>query len=221
MLVKPQFELQPGQIGKGGIVRDPALYAFVEAVREACAGLGLSVARWFDTPISGGDGNREFFVHAVRAGGDSGAGGAAFRSALNFFRPRRLKAGQAGTVRQQFYARKPEFCSVTYGAGGSTQERHLSAVREILAEGVDAASHFSCIGATRDTVREQLRAEGEGVKRMVALRGDLPSGYGGVGEFQYASELVAFIRQETGATSISKSPATPRCIRRRARPRPI
>jgi 23S rRNA (cytidine1920-2'-O)/16S rRNA (cytidine1409-2'-O)-methyltransferase len=68
MLVKPQFELQPGQVGKGGIVRDPALYAVVEArLRDACAALGLAVAGWFDSPIAGGDGNREFFIHARRA----------------------------------------------------------------------------------------------------------------------------------------------------------
>jgi methylenetetrahydrofolate reductase (NADPH) len=72
-------------------------------------------------------------------------------------------------------------------------------VRDILAEGVPAASHFSCIGATRDTVREQLATlKTMGVKRLVALRGDLPSGYGAGGEFQYASDLVAFIRKETG-----------------------
>ncbi len=65
MLVKPQFELQPGQVGKGGIVRDPALHAAVEArLRAACEGLGLTVERWFDSPIAGGDGNREFFIHA-------------------------------------------------------------------------------------------------------------------------------------------------------------
>ena len=102
-------------------------------------------------------------------------------------------------VRQQLYELKPEFCSVTFGAGGSTQEGTFSAVRDILAEGVDAASHFSCIGATRAGVREQLATlRAMGVKRLVALRGDLPSGYGTGGEFQYASDRVAFIRQETG-----------------------
>ena len=75
MLVKPQFELQPGQVGKGGIVRDAALFAVVEQrLRTACAELGLRVAAWFDSPITGGDGNREFFIHAVRANGQPGAG---------------------------------------------------------------------------------------------------------------------------------------------------
>jgi len=102
-------------------------------------------------------------------------------------------------VRQQLYAKQPEFCSVTYGAGGSTHEGTFGAVREILSEGVDAASHFSCIGATKATVRAQLaELKAMGVKRLVALRGDLPSGYGAGGEFGYASDLVAFIRQETG-----------------------
>lgn len=68
MLVKPQFELQPGQVGKGGIVRDPALYAQVEQrIRECCAALPLRDLRWFDSAIEGGDGNREFFIHARRA----------------------------------------------------------------------------------------------------------------------------------------------------------
>ncbi len=102
-------------------------------------------------------------------------------------------------VRQQLYALRPEFCSVTYGAGGSTQEGTFAAVREILGEGMAAASHFSCIGATRDSVRAQLaQLKAMGVRRLVALRGDLPSGYGAGGEFQSASDLVAFIRAETG-----------------------
>jgi len=64
-LVKPQFELQPGQVGKGGIVKDPALYVIVEQrLRAACAALGLTVTHWFDSPITGGDGNREFFISA-------------------------------------------------------------------------------------------------------------------------------------------------------------
>jgi 23S rRNA (cytidine1920-2'-O)/16S rRNA (cytidine1409-2'-O)-methyltransferase len=68
MLVKPQFELQPGQVGKGGIVRDETMYAVVEKrLHDACAALELKVLRWFDSPIAGGDGNREFFIHAVRA----------------------------------------------------------------------------------------------------------------------------------------------------------
>lgn len=102
-------------------------------------------------------------------------------------------------TRQTLYALKPEFCSVTFGAGGSTQEGTFATVAEILAEGMQAACHFSCVGATKATVRQQLTTlQIMGVKRLVALRGDLPSGYGAGGEFHYASDLVAFIRAETG-----------------------
>lgn len=100
-------------------------------------------------------------------------------------------------VRKELYVRKPDFCSVTYGAGGSTQAGTFSMVRDIQAEGMEAACHFSCIGATSDKVRAELQElKAMGVKRIVALRGDLPSGYGLGGEFQYASDLVAFIRRE-------------------------
>ena len=103
-------------------------------------------------------------------------------------------------VRQQLYALAPQFCSVTFGAGGSTQDGTFTAVRDMLAEGHSAASHISCVGATRATVRAQLATlKSMGVRRLVALRGDLPSGYGLGGEFQYASDLVAFIRAETGS----------------------
>ena len=119
---------------------------------------------------------------------------------LEFFPPKTPEGAEKLRVaRQKLYALKPEFCSVTFGAGGSTQEGTFNTVREILDEGVSAASHFSCVGATKDTVRAQLATlKSMGVKRLVALRGDLPSGYGAGGEFQYASDLVAFIRAETG-----------------------
>ncbi len=123
-----------------------------------------------------------------------------FPISIEFFPPKTPEGVEKlRTVRQQLYALKPEFCSVTFGAGGSTQEGTFSTVRDIQAEGVAAASHLSCIGATQDTVREHLSIlKGMGVKRLVALRGDLPSGYGIGGAFQYASDLVAFIRAETG-----------------------
>lgn len=102
-------------------------------------------------------------------------------------------------VRQQLYALKPEFCSVTFGAGGSTQDGTLQAVTEIMGEGCSAAPHLSCIGQSRDSIRERLAAyTAAGIRRIVALRGDLPSGYGVGGEFRYASDLVGFIREETG-----------------------
>ena len=118
---------------------------------------------------------------------------------IEFFPPKTPEGSEKlRAVRKELYALNPQFCSVTYGAGGSTQAGTISTLNEILAEGVPAASHFSCIGATRDSVRQQLQDfKHMGVKRLVALRGDLPSGYGAGGEFQYASDLVAFIRAET------------------------
>ena len=123
-----------------------------------------------------------------------------FPISFEFFPPKTPEGVEKlRAVRQQLYALQPEFCSVTFGAGGSTQEGTFSTVRDILAEGVSGASHVSCIGATRSTVREQLaRLKAMGVSRLVALRGDLPSGYGAGGEFHYASDLIAFIRAETG-----------------------
>ncbi len=119
---------------------------------------------------------------------------------LEFFPPKTPEgAAKLRAARQELYALKPEFCSVTFGAGGSTQEGTLAAVTEIMAEGVPAAPHLSCIGQTRDSIRERLAAyRAAGVQRIVALRGDLPSDYGMGGEFRYASDLVAFIRSETG-----------------------
>ena len=102
-------------------------------------------------------------------------------------------------VRKHLAVLKPEFFSVTYGAGGSTRERSFAVVREIAAEGFAAAPHLSCIGSTHESIREILRGfSAEGIRRIVALRGDLPSGMAEAGEFHYASELVEFIRHETG-----------------------
>jgi methylenetetrahydrofolate reductase (NADPH) len=122
---------------------------------------------------------------------------------LEFFPPKTPEGvTKLAAVRRQLYALKPQFCSVTYGAGGSTQDGTFSAVQAILSEGVDAAPHFSCIGASRASIRDKLALfKAEGIRRLVALRGDLPSGYGGsasLGEFHHASDLVAFIRAETG-----------------------
>jgi methylenetetrahydrofolate reductase (NADPH) len=117
---------------------------------------------------------------------------------LEFFPPKTPEgADKLTAVRQQLYALKPQFCSVTYGAGGSTQDGTLSTVQAIQREGVEAASHFTCIGASRDSIREKLKQfQADGIRRIVALRGDLPSGYGGFGEFRYASDLVAFINSD-------------------------
>ncbi|MGO8753746.1 MAG: methylenetetrahydrofolate reductase [NAD(P)H] [Gallionellaceae bacterium] len=102
-------------------------------------------------------------------------------------------------ARKQLAMLKPEFFSVTFGAGGSTRDRTLETIRQIHAEGYSAAPHLSCVGATRASIGVLLNAYKDmGIKRIVALRGDLPSGMGSIGEFQYANELVSFIRAQTG-----------------------
>ena len=102
-------------------------------------------------------------------------------------------------VRSKLAVLKPEFFSVTFGAGGSTRERTFSVVKEIAAEGFDAAPHLSCVGSTRQNIRDILNDyRSAGIRRIVALRGDLPSGTAEAGEFRYANELVEFIRKETG-----------------------
>ena len=94
---------------------------------------------------------------------------------------------------------KPEFFSVTFGAGGSTTDRTKESVFEIQAEGHQAAPHISCISSSKEEIRELLTAyKAHNIKRLVSLRGDVPSGEVSVGDFKYANELVTFIRQETG-----------------------
>lgn len=102
-------------------------------------------------------------------------------------------------VRDALAERAPRFFSVTYGAGGSTQDRTLSTVRQVRESGFNTAPHLSCIGSEKGQLRELLaRYREEGIDSLVALRGDLPSGMGGIGELRYANELVEFIREETG-----------------------
>ncbi|MEI7866428.1 MAG: methylenetetrahydrofolate reductase [NAD(P)H] [Candidatus Methylumidiphilus sp.] len=95
---------------------------------------------------------------------------------------------------------KPGFCSVTFGAGGSTREMTFETVVDIQQNtGIEAAPHISCIASTKDNIREVLQAyQSKGIRHIVALRGDMPSGMMSVGEFRYAIELVEFIRAETG-----------------------
>jgi methylenetetrahydrofolate reductase (NADPH) len=102
-------------------------------------------------------------------------------------------------TREKLAALKPKFFSVTFGAGGSTRERTLETVLEIQRSGSEAAPHLSCIGSTRENIRDVLNTyKASGIRHMVALRGDLPSGMADPGEFRYANELVEFIRAETG-----------------------
>ncbi len=102
-------------------------------------------------------------------------------------------------VQQQLAELNPDFFSVTFGAGGSTRDNTYEAVLKIQNKGVDAAPHLSCVASTRENIREILeRYHENGISKIVALRGDLPSGMMSAGEFRYANELVEFIRQETG-----------------------
>ena len=119
---------------------------------------------------------------------------------LEFFPPRTPEGVEKlRAARRQLAQLEPAFCSVTFGAGGSTREGTLETVLEIRAEGVAAAPHISCVGSTRADLAEVLaRYRAHGIRHLVALRGDLPSGTVDAGEFRHANELVAFIREETG-----------------------
>jgi methylenetetrahydrofolate reductase (NADPH) len=103
------------------------------------------------------------------------------------------------TTKRQLEQLKPRFFSVTFGAGGTTRDGTLSAVLEIQRDGFEAAPHLSCIGATRASIASILdEYKGNGIRHLVALRGDMPSGMGEMGDFRYASELIAFVREQTG-----------------------
>ena len=119
---------------------------------------------------------------------------------IEFFPPKTPEgADKLRVARAKLALLQPKYFSVTFGAGGSTQQGTLDTVVEILGEGHQAAPHLSCVGASRESIRAILKQfQSHGIKRVVALRGDLPSGYGGAGELRYASELVEFIRAETG-----------------------
>jgi len=120
---------------------------------------------------------------------------------FEFFPPKSAEAEE--TLRRtidKLAALKPRFCSVTFGAGGSTREKTFETVVEIQrTTGIEAAPHISCIASTRVSIREVLHAyQSKNIRRIVALRGDMPSGMLSAGEFRYANELVEFIRAETG-----------------------
>jgi methylenetetrahydrofolate reductase (NADPH) len=120
---------------------------------------------------------------------------------FEFFPPKTDEgAEKLRATRKQLAKLKPRFFSVTFGAGGSTRERTFDTVCEIQRDsGIEAAPHLSCVGSTRDNIREILELyRSQNIRHIVALRGDLPSGMGRAGEFRYANELVTFIREETG-----------------------
>ncbi|AUL99028.1 MAG TPA: methylenetetrahydrofolate reductase [NAD(P)H] [Pseudothauera hydrothermalis] len=135
----------------------------------------------------------------------------AIELSIEFFPPQTPEgAEKLRTVRDRLAVLQPAFFSVTYGAGGSTRERTFATVQEIAAAGFEAAPHLSCIGASRAQLRAILKEyEEAGIRRIVALRGDLPSGVGTAGELRYASELVEFIRAETGRRFILEVAAYP------------
>jgi methylenetetrahydrofolate reductase (NADPH) len=119
---------------------------------------------------------------------------------FEFFPPKTQEgAEKLRATRTQLAQLKPKFVSVTFGAGGSTQQGTLDTVIDMAKDGLEAAPHLSCIGSSKDSLRAILeRYREHGIRHIVALRGDLPSGMGEVGELRYASELVAFIRAEYG-----------------------
>jgi len=127
-------------------------------------------------------------------------GSAARIFSFEFFPPATPQgAEKLVATREQLAQLKPAFFSVTYGAGGSTRDRTLAAVLEIQKSGQRAAPHISCIGSTRESIRQTLTTYREhGIGHLVALRGDLPSGSVDAGDFRYASELVEFIRSVSG-----------------------
>jgi len=124
------------------------------------------------------------------------------RFSIEFFPPQTPQGvDKLRDTRSRLARLGPEYFSVTYGAGGSTRDRTFETVFEIQREGLEAAPHLSCIGSTREGIREILdRYRAAGIGRIVALRGDLPSGVVDPGEFRHANELVEFIRRETGGT---------------------
>jgi methylenetetrahydrofolate reductase (NADPH) len=117
------------------------------------------------------------------------------------FYPPKTEEGAASlqVVHSKLAELKPDFFSVTFGAGGSTRDKTFDTVIDIQAKGIAAAPHLSCVASTKDNIRAILRDyQDNGISKIVALRGDLPSGMMSAGEFRYANELVEFIRQETG-----------------------
>ena len=119
---------------------------------------------------------------------------------LEFFPPKTPEGvAKLRAARRELALLRPAFCSVTFGAGGSTREGTLATVLEIRSEGLEGAPHLSCIGSTREGIRDVLaQYRSHGIRHIVALRGDLPSGSVDAGDFRYANELVRFIRKETG-----------------------
>jgi methylenetetrahydrofolate reductase (NADPH) len=125
---------------------------------------------------------------------------AATELSFEFFPPKTADGlDKLRATRAQLAALKPKFVSVTFGAGGTTQQGTLDLVVEMKQDGLEAAPHLSCIGASRESIRQILEHyRSNQIRHIVALRGDMPSGMGEMGEFRHASDLIEFIRAETG-----------------------
>lgn len=133
---------------------------------------------------------------------------------FEFFPPKNEEAERSlDQVISKLAPLKPRFCSVTFGAGGSTREKTFETVVSIQSRtGIECAPHLSCVASTRENIREILDAyRAQGIRHIVALRGDIPSGMLSIGEFRYASELVEFIRRETGDHFHIEVAAYPEC----------
>lgn len=124
-----------------------------------------------------------------------------FEISFEFFPPKTVEGVEKlRETRKELAQFNPEFFSVTFGAGGSTRDRTMETVLEIQREGFQAAPHISCISSSKAEIRDLLHTyQAQGIRHLVALRGDVPSGEVSAGDFRYASELVEFIRAETGS----------------------
>lgn len=124
-----------------------------------------------------------------------------FEISFEFFPPKTAEGiDKLRETRKELARFNPEFFSVTFGAGGSTRDRTMETVLQIQREGFQAAPHISCISSSKAEIRDLLHTyQAQGIQRLVALRGDVPSGEVSAGDFRYASELVEFIRAETGS----------------------
>ena len=143
------------------------------------------------------------------------------RFSFEFFPPKTPQGmDKLQGVRDELATRNPHFFSVTFGAGGSTRDRTMDTVTRLHQQGISTAPHLSCVGSTKESIAELLDIYKEkGINRIVALRGDLPSGMGAPGELRYANELVSFIREHSGDQFAWKWPPTRSSTPRPAAPR--
>lgn len=201
-LVKPQFEAGPQHVGRAALCATTRCWPQSSTTCASPSRPRLRVQGYFPSSIPGGDGNREFFIHANSsiARASTSLPDSGLPISLEFFLPKTEEGvGKLCRRASRVVRGKPEFCSVTYGAGRSDAgwvpcrpyspscpKRRSTALQ--LHRRANSATH----------PREAVQGRGYRPPRVACMRGDLPSGYGGFGEFRYASELVAFVREETG-----------------------